>query len=175
MVLTWFSTQEADVLEEVCVKLSLTCPEVKKGKKHSVLKLILKDICDLDTVEEDGTDKGMSTILILRTFIADERSDGDDRKDTITNVPAKTSPTDPSPKSVPVRTFPVDTKKKSGEETLEFLKLEDFKISDMIGGIGEMDRLSYSSLCYQIAHAQKSGFSDESVCVCCYSQSNLPK
>ena len=50
-------TEEADVLEEVCTKLSLTCPEVKEGKKHSILKLILKHLCDLDTVEEDVTDK----------------------------------------------------------------------------------------------------------------------
>ena len=165
-VLTWLSTQEADVLEEVCAKLSLTSPEIKKGKKHSILKLILKHLCDLDTVEEDGTDKGMCTILVLRTFIVDDKSDGDDRKDTIPSVPAETSLTDPSPKS-PGRTFPVDTEKKGVEETFELLKLKDFKISGMIGGVGEKDRLSYSSLCYQIAHARKSGFSDESVC--CYS------
>ena len=77
----------------------------------------------------------MHTILILRTFIVD------DRKDTITNVPAETSPTDPSPKSEPARTFHVDTEKKGREETFEFPKLKDFKISGMIGDVGGKYRL----------------------------------
>ena len=57
-----------------------------------------------------------STILVLRTFIVNEKSGGDDRKDTIPNVPAESSPTDPSPKSEPVRTFPVNIKKMGGKK-----------------------------------------------------------
>ena len=142
-VLTWLSMQEVDVLEQVCTKLTLTCPEEKKGKKTTVLKLILKHLCDLETTE----DQGMSTFLLLHGLIdTEDKKDGDDKKGIIKHPVGDT------------------TKKKGSEVTFDILKLKDFKISGSIGGVGEKDKLSYTSLCYQIVNAQKSGYSNENVC-----------
>ena len=43
-------------------------------------------------------------------------------------------------------------------------KLKDFKISDCIGWSGEKDKLSYTSLAYQIQNSCKAGYSDDEIC-----------
>lgn len=45
-----------------------------------------------------------------------------------------------------------------------FQKLKDFKISGCIGGSGEKDKLSYTSLAYQIQNGRKAGYSDDEIC-----------
>ena len=45
---------------------------------------------------------------------------------------------------------------------VDVMGLKDLKISGMIGGSGE--KLSYTSLSYQIANAEKSGYSEERIC-----------
>ena len=44
------------------------------------------------------------------------------------------------------------------------LRLKDFKISGVIGGFGEKDKLSYSSPSYQMWNGKKLGYSDEIIC-----------
>jgi hypothetical protein len=48
--------------------------------------------------------------------------------------------------------------------SIDVLRLKDFKISGMIGGIGEKDQLSYSSLLYQMLNGKKLVYSDEIIC-----------
>ena len=43
-------------------------------------------------------------------------------------------------------------------------KLKDFKISGCIGWSGEKDKLSYTSLAYQIQNGCKAGYSDDEIC-----------
>ena len=43
-------------------------------------------------------------------------------------------------------------------------RLKDFKITGNIGGPGERDKLSYTSLAYQIQNGQTAGFSEAEVC-----------
>ena len=40
-------------------------------------------------------------------------------------------------------------------------KLKDFKISGSIGGSGEKEKLSYTSLTYQIQNGKKAGYNDD--------------
>ena len=42
--------------------------------------------------------------------------------------------------------------------------MKDFKITGNIGGPGERDKLSYTSLAYQIQNGQTAGFSEAEVC-----------
>ena len=140
-VLTWLSIQAADTLEEACTKISLTYSDDKKGKKNTLLKHLMKHLCDLDTAE----DQGMSTLLLLSELVDKDKVDEDDKKDI------KVEPG-------------VEITKKGNGTYIDVLKLKDFKISGSIGGVGEKDKLSFTSLCYQISNAQKVGYSNERVC-----------
>ena len=44
------------------------------------------------------------------------------------------------------------------------LKLKDFKISGSIGSSGEKDKLSYTSLAYQIQNGSKADYNDKEIC-----------
>ena len=46
----------------------------------------------------------------------------------------------------------------------DLFKLKDLKFSGTIGGLGEKDKLSYSSLSYQIANARDVGYSEQVIC-----------
>jgi hypothetical protein len=46
----------------------------------------------------------------------------------------------------------------------DIYKLKELKISGTIGGVGEKDRLSYTSLSYQIANARKLGYPEQGIC-----------
>lgn len=71
----------------------------------------------------------------------------------------------------------IDSKVKTESETIEnplprpqtnenfcLQKLKDFKISGCIGGSGEKDKLSYTSLAYQIQNGRKAGYNDDEIC-----------
>ena len=53
---------------------------------------------------------------------------------------------------------------KRPQEKLTTYRYKDFKISGSIGSEGQKDKLTYSSLAYQINNGVKKGFSETDVC-----------
>ena len=135
-------------LDSVCAILELTVDERKKGNRSYLLKLILKHL-NSDDIQK-SQDERLSTFLKLGDML-----------DRNMNTPQK---------KPEVKTETVDTKIENFEQKLQdthsfdFKKLKDFKISGTIGGPGEKDKLSYSSLSYQIQSGIAMGFSSQDIC-----------
>ena len=135
-------------LESVATILELTVDESKKGNKSYLLKLILKHL-NSDQVQ-GSEDEGLATFLRLRDILYRNMS-----------TPEKK----PEVKTETVNTkVEIPTPKFENPQPFDFKKLKDFKISGTIGGPGEKDKLSYSSLSYQIQSGIAMGFSSQDIC-----------
>ena len=148
-VLTWLSVQEAGELEEACAAITLVCPQDRKGKKKALLKFLLKHLCDL----EDGPDGDGAAILLLY----------DHAKSKGLPQSVKTEDMSETKSAVINKPQSVDQGDQKVKTMVDVLKLKDLKISVSIGG-SEKEKLSYTSLSYQIANAEKAGYSEEQIC-----------
>ena len=134
------SQQEAEALEDACKVIDLKCPSEKKGKKRSLIKFVLKHLCDLENEVGEDDDQGFSTISLLFDHIK-KIEPGKDSKELFSETPRS---------------------EERVKTVVDVMKLKDFKISGIIGGSG--GKLSYTSLSYQIANAEKSGYPEERIC-----------
>ena len=138
---------EADRLVEVCGLCSVDVPEETKGK-NALLKLLLKHLVS----EQDATTSAAQYKLIHGNLV---KKDGDG------NVVNGSTPH--VKKELPDLEVLGNGAVKV-ETLVDMYKLKDLKISGIIGGIGEKDKLSYLSLSYQIENAKKVGYSEEKIC-----------
>ena len=150
MVLTWITQQKADVLETLYQVISLTLTEELKGKKKLLIKNLLDHFCSLeDVVDGDG---GLSTFLLISDFI---------KKDVKTEH-IKFLPVD-NDSSKPKHVTSLEQSLKTHDSFVAVSKVRDFKISGMIAGKGD-NKLSYTSLLYQIENGRSRGYSGAIVC-----------
>ena len=63
---------------------------------------------------------------------------------------------------LPKLTLSVSKNEEKVKTVVDVMRLTDLKNSGLIGGSGE--KLSYTSLSYQIANAEKSGYLEERIC-----------
>ena len=148
MVLTWITQQKVDVLETLYQVISLTLSEDLKGKKKLLIKNLLEHFCGLESVV-DG-DGGLSTFLLISDFIKK-----DVKTEHIEPLPVYSDTSKPkeSLKQTPI----------IRDSVVEVSKVRDFKISGMIAGKGD-NKLSYTSLLYQIENGRSRGYSGPIVC-----------
>ena len=146
-VMMFLSDLEAAELVEVCNKIQLTFPEEARGKKNSLLKLLFTHLITLDGKE----DNGFATYKIIHAHVTDIKKD---------------LPNDP--KLVNTSEVKHEVNKIEASENkhpwVEIQKLNNFKISGIIAGVSEKDKLSYTSLSYQIANGRKLGVSEDRIC-----------
>ena len=140
-VLNTVPTLNAAELEEVYTLIDLDCKEELKGKKNNLLKCLLKHLCDPDG-KDDG---GLSTMLVIQKHLNKEV----DKKDT------------PKQEIIDKNILP---SKPLSETKIDVMKLKDFKISGTIGSMGEKDKLSFTSLVYQIENAKKMNYHEQMIC-----------
>ena len=145
-VLTWLATQPAERLEEVYTFIELEIPADANGKRKTLLNNLLKHLCELETSD----DAGVSTILKMYDLVLKYVK------------PVIKDETAPLTAVVALPTYnKIEISKKKSEEkyiserTFDVLNLKEFKISGTIGGVGERDKLSYTSLSYQIANMRE--------------------
>ena len=67
-----------------------------------------------------------------------------------------------NPKLPKLTSSDVSKSEEKVKTVVDVMKLKDLKFSGVIGGSGE--KLSYTSLSYQIANTEKSGYSLERIC-----------
>ena len=148
-VLTWLATQSAERLEEVYTFIELEIPADANGKRKTLLNNLLKHLCDL----EASDDAGVSTILKMYDLVLKYVQPV--IKDETASLAALAA----------LSTDKIEIHEKSiSERTFDVLHLKEFKLAGTIGGVGEKDKLSYTSLSYQIANARKQGFSEQKIC-----------
>ena len=152
-VLTWLSSQNAATLEKVYQLIPLACPDNLKGKKRSLLKTLLDHFCSLD--DDDG---GYSTILLIHDFILKLEEETPQREEVVdekSEVSGRMSGESGYGKS--------DEKRRGIYEKIDVVKFKEFKISGTIAGKGD-NKMSYTSLSYQIEEGKRQGFSDSMIC-----------
>ena len=55
-------------------------------------------------------------------------------------------------------------RKLTSQTAFDVERLKEFKIAGTIGDVGEKDKLSYTSLSFQIQNGKKLGYSEGSIC-----------
>ena len=85
-VMEWLSLQNAKDLEDVCKVIPLTCPNDRSGKRTSLLKYLLKHLCELETTD----DQGLSTMLALYDHIVSVQNPKKEDKKLPIPAPIKT-------------------------------------------------------------------------------------
>ena len=155
VVLSWLGQQDADILEGVCAMLDITVPERKKGKRGALYKLL---VIQLNSLEEDEDESKSFAVIeeianFMKTLISKESVSPDEKGQDV-SLGSKTK-TPVSWEDDPGRTK---------TKVIDVLKMKDLKISGVIGGSSEKDKLSFSSLLYQIKNAQERGYSEENIC-----------
>ena len=172
-------------LRNLCLEVGLTVPEGIKEKKGKLFQFIMRYLLQLETQEEDGGKaKFVQIYQYLITNITpnpeDEEKDvkpsPDDVKTTtdldtlgelakslvLSGIDAKPAVDLASilqglnSKTVPTK--PVHVK--------PAMVMKDLKMTGVIGSESEKekDKMTFSSLCYQIRNAQKLGHSEQTIC-----------
>ena len=151
-VLSWVaSLHELNVLEGICTTLELEIPNTVEGNTNKVLKFLLRHLNSQELVDKE--DNGLSIFLKVYSEIPP-------KQEHIDVIPKKEIP--------PIDTVAVTQTGVGGnlreKQTIDILKLKDFKINGTIGGPEKKDSLNYSSLLYQINIGRKLGYSDQVIC-----------
>ena len=140
---------ELDLEQLMTVHGELKLPNIEKGKKVKsyVMKVILKYL-SIDTLEqtEDG---GQSTFLWIMTLFdgEDVKTEDTTRKgdEIVAKIERRLSPT-------------------SDILSLKKVLKNDFKIRGTIGLPGQKDKLTFSSLAYQMNNGEKKMYTDVEIC-----------
>ena len=174
-------------LSNLCLELALTVPEICKDgngvlKKGKLFKFVMKYLLGLETTVED---EGKAKFVQIYTYLAanikpvpeeeeEKTEEVVDEKPSIVDIKALTDlaktlgmEVKPAPelksllqrktsKSEPPITKPVTTR--------PAIVLKDLKLDGVIGGETDKNRMTFSSLCYQISNAQKLGHSEQTIC-----------
>lgn len=148
-VITWLTTQNAVMLQEVFGIIPLDCPSNLQGKKRILLKTLLDHFCTLED-DSDG-DGGHSTMLSIQDFIKKQQPKIE-KEEIKENTPID--------ESVRQQITGINGKEKS---VIDLVKFKEFKIQGTIAGKGD-NKLSYTSLSYQIEEGRRQKYSDQLIC-----------
>ena len=146
--------EEIGILENVAAECKIQVPDAKQGNHKFLLKSIMTYLSSPDL--EDLEDQGAAQFLAVWDLIKDsvhgkfklEEHSGDENS------------ADEN----------LDGNLEGEEATLNVAalqklhRLRDFKINGTIGNAGQKDKLSYSSLSYQIQNGKDRGFSEKEIC-----------
>ena len=141
---------DAVCLESIMEILELPIKDESKGNRKILLRSILKYLNSEELEEEE--DQGLSVFLHLNDVI-NRSMNSPEKKVRVSNSEHKFSPNFDELKTEP-----------KSESVIDIKKIKDFKISGTIGGLQEKDRLSYSSLSYQIQTGLSLGYSSRDIC-----------
>ena len=141
--------EDPENLMIIAKMLHITIPKPKQGNRTFILRILLRYLNSEEV--EQFADEGHETFLELQKTL---KAFFDESK-LLAEI--KADPTS-TPKREHVLFDPTKPK------FVSIQKLKDFKISRTIGSAGQKDKLSYSSLSYQIHNGKEAGYSDTEIC-----------
>jgi len=173
-------------LTEACRLLEIDIPERKQGNKESLIKLVLRYLYSEEV--EQLADEGLLAFvtlsgLITKHFPNINTKPYESKSGSSSDITTRLNSSNPFSsdfnsteskfltdftKINPVESLfkePLESKLPS-EPKLPFNihKLKEFKISGSIGNVGQKDKLSYSSLLYQIQNGKSAGYTGQEIC-----------
>ena len=154
--LALLAEQDADTMFNLAIRMQLDEKQIetRRGKKRLLHNMILRHLTSPEV--EDLEDEGLSLYLDLKTAIETTASMQKVLKDEFPDIKPSTN----------YSSSPSRTSRTPGSPIVASLttKLREFKINGKIGQLGEKDRLSYTSLIFQISNGQKKGYSEDEIC-----------
>ena len=146
---------DAAVMEDIAKELNVVVPDEKKGDRKFVFRAVMNFMNSeaFDTIEDSGAGNADTLLEILKEHlkIKKPKSEINDDDDSDREKKGTQKEEEESSSSASV-------------EPLKLHKLKEFKISGQIGSPGQKDKLSYSSLSYQITNGKERGFSQKEIC-----------
>ncbi len=183
----------ADELEAVCGVVDIVVEETAKGKKRVLLKMAMKHLCTVTAEDDKMTEflriythletEHNKKVTAEETDIktrADEEAAAAKKKSEEEAAAAKKKSEEEAAVVVEKKSV-ADSMKKvtksdadshvktkitgvyAGRPEVEALKIKDFKMNGTIGNPGCKDRITYSSLMYQVENGRKMKFSDAEI------------
>ena len=162
-VLGMLAMLDADSLLCACDIVGLDVPEEKKGNQKLLLKFLLRKLNSEEV--EASQDGGASWFKKLHEHLSKyfKPKEGESKLQPKTEMSSEgvftTTNSNISNNHQENQNLhpPINT-------VYNLQRLRDFKINGSIGGPGERDKLSYTSLAYQIQNGQNAGFSEAEIC-----------
>lgn len=141
-------------LKCVCELLSIKIDEKISGKPDIILKRVYRYLNseEVETLE----DEGLSLFLELNDLLKSFETPIKEEKNTTTDKTFNFETND-NKNSIKIQ-------EKLTSNSINVHKLKDFKINGTIGTAGEKEKLSYTSLSFQIQNAVTSGYSNSDIC-----------
>ena len=146
--------QDTDLLTEICGDLELQIPEDKAGNRKHLLRLISTYL--LSEEVENTEDQGLAHFMRVKDKLVIQAEGMED-----------VAPVGGAP-HIKVEHNPEDVAgtsngKQTQGGTVSITKFKDFKIHGMIGLPGQKDKLTYTSLSYQIQNAKSRGYPEKEI------------
>jgi len=180
-VFALLSGLNAEELTEVCNTLELDETEVaaKQGNKRALLKMALRYLSSEEV--EKMEDSGLSTFLMLQAHILllnkakvkvekPETLDTENFENDIKLENLETPKTNNKTKDSVYVEPTADTKLKTLQKLNNFksippvVTVKEFKIQGKIGALGQKDKLTFTSLNYQMENGLKKGYEESEIC-----------
>ena len=176
----------ATELENLCLELALTVPPGTKDsngrpKRTKMFKFVMKYLVDLESDNEDGGKAKM--VQIFQYFKSNSYISSDENKAvpeekteevTEEKAPASTKQIDQNALLLEMAKLLVgngglgaalpSSPANSSAKLKPAMVMKDLKLDGVIGAEGEKNKMSFTSLCYQIRNAQKLGHSEAAIC-----------
>ena len=167
-VMNSLPTLSATELEEICTLIGVVMTEDDKGKKRVLLKLVMKNLCDV-TATDDKMTEFLQIFKHLKLDDTEDNTENGDKQGIKQEGPeaaAAASVVQNTVESKPEKggkSAGSGSGKADGTVTVTRTIRKDFKLSGMIGGEGE-SALTYSGLKFEIEKARKLGHSETEIC-----------
>ena len=143
-------------LKCVCELLSIQIDEKVSGKPDYILKRVYRYLNseEVETLEDEGLSIFLKLNDLLKTFETPIKQE----KNTTTFDKTLNYETSDNKNSIKIQ------EQSTSKNLINVHKLKDFKINGTIGTAGEKEKLSYTSLSFQIQNALTSGYSNNDIC-----------
>jgi len=174
-------TLDEESLRKVCQMLDIETDEVESGNKHKLIKIVLKYLVSEEV--EESTDQGEAIFYKLYTMFKKYNLESprfnkppsfnfESQKQSVRPRASDIQSTSylfgqskfENSDSYKTKSTNLNTTNPFAEETNErdqnnpFLRIKEFKIVGKIGSPGQKDRLTFTSLSYQIESGKKKGY-----------------
>lgn len=167
--------QSPETLMKICYQLGLDVTPTKvENVNNRLLKMVVRYLSSAEV--ESSSDSGEATFLLVKTIIDEiEHESATQQSKAFENVLSDyddylgVSPPAPGTKPKMERKSAATnhtfvTPPVQAQPTFSLHKLKEFKISGSIGSPGQKDKLTYSSLSYQIQQGKRMGYTEEEIC-----------
>ena len=166
-VLARLMDQSPETLVKICEQLGLEVTSNQLEDTSKLWKMVVRYLTSAEV--ESSPDSGEATFLLVQTIMNEIAHESAIQSKAYENILSDYDDYLASPPPKPKlerksNSQPILTPKVQAQPTVSLHRIKEFKISGSIGSPGQKDKLTYSSLSYQIQQGKRMGYSEEEIC-----------